>query len=171
MVNFATGSIAGSSGSVSFTGIERVVAGNFNDSLTGAAGGQNLAGQNGNDTLWGAAGADTLWGGTGNDAFVFREMGSANADRVSDFASGQDKLQLDDSAFTAIGALGNFAASDARFWASSTGVAHDANDRVLYNTSTGQLYYDADGNGGGAAQLVATLTTIPSIGATDIQVI
>ena len=171
VVNFATGSIAGSSGSVSFTGIERVVAGNFNDSLTGAAGGQNLAGQNGNDTLWGAAGADTLWGGTGNDAFVFREMGSANADRVSDFASGQDKLQLDDSAFTAIGALGNFAASDARFWASSTGVAHDANDRVLYNTSTGQLYYDADGNGGGAAQLVATLTTIPSIGATDIQVI
>ena len=94
-----------------------------------------------------------------------------NADRVSDFASGQDKLELDDAAFGAIGAMGNFAAGDARFWASSAGVAHDANDRVLYNTSTGQLYYDADGNGSGAAELFATLTTKPIIAATDIVVI
>jgi Ca2+-binding RTX toxin-like protein len=42
---------------------------------------------------------------------------------------------------------------------------------VIYNTSTGALYYDADGNGSGAAQLVATLTTIPSLSATDIAVI
>jgi len=166
-----SGRITGSGGITSFLGIERVVAGNFNDQLGGNAAAQNLAGQAGADTLWGAGGADTLWGGTGNDAFVFREMGSANADRVSDFASGQDKLQFEDAAFTAIGALGNFATSDARFWASSTGAAHDASDRVLYNTTTGQLYYDADGNGGGAAQLIATLTNSPAIAATDIAVI
>jgi len=80
-------------------------------------------------------------------------------------------VQLQDTAFAGIGAMGNFAAGDARFWASSTGTAHDANDRVLYNTSTGQLYYDADGNGGGAAQLFATLTNSPAIVATDIAVI
>ena len=77
-------------------------------------------------------------------------MGTANADRISDFASGSDKLQLDDAAFTAIGAMGNFAAGDARFWASHPAARrHDANDRVVYNTSTGQLYYDADGSGSG----------------------
>ena len=172
VVDFGAGTITGgAAGTMSFSNIERIVTGNFNDVLNGNAAAQNLTAQNGNDTLWGAGGADTLWGGAGNDTFIFREMGTANADRVGDFTSGQDKLQLDDAAFTAIGALGNFAASDARFWASSTGAAHDANDRVLYNTSNGQLYYDADGSGGGAAQLVATLTTIPAIAATDIAVI
>ena len=38
----------------------------------------------------------------------------------------------------------------------------------LYNTSTGQLYYDADGSGAGAAQLVATLDGAPALAATDI---
>ena len=173
VVNFNAGTISGGfpGGSVSFTGIERVVGGNFNDSLSGSAGSQNLAGQGGADTLTGGAGNDTLWGGTGNDAFVFNGMGTANADRISDFASGQDKVQLEDGAFTAIGATGNFAAGDARFWASSSGLAHDANDRVIYNTSTGQLYYDADGNGGGAAQLFATLSGAPGIVATDIAVV
>ena len=172
VVDFGTGTITGgSSGTISFTAVERVVASNFADSLTGAAGGQTLTGQGGADTLWGGLGVDTLWGAGGNDAFVFREMGSANADRVSDFASGADKLQLDDAAFTSIGAMGNFATGDARFWASSGGAAHDSNDRVLYNTSTGQLYYDADGNGSGAAQLIATVLNAPAVAATDIVVI
>ena len=51
------------------------------------------------------------------------------------------------------------------------GAAHDSNDRVLYNTSTGQLYYDADGSGSGAAQLIATISGNPTIAATDIAVI
>jgi Ca2+-binding RTX toxin-like protein len=172
VVDYGSGTITGgSSGSISFTSIERVVGSNFNDSLTGNTAAQNLTGQGGADTLAGAGGADTLWGGGGNDAFIFRDMGTANADRVSDFISGQDKLQLDDAAFTAIGAMGNFAAGDARFWASGTGAAHDLNDRVMYNTSTGQLYYDADGTGSGAAQHITTLTNITTIAATDIAVI
>jgi Ca2+-binding RTX toxin-like protein len=173
VVNYNAGTITGGSagGSISFSGIERVVGGNFNDSMSGTVGSQNLAGQAGADTLTGGAGNDTLWGGTGNDAFMFNGMGTANADRISDFASGQDKVQLEDGAFTAIGAMGNFAAGDARFWSSGTGTAHDANDRVIYNTSTGQLYYDADGNGGGTAQLVATIAGAPAFVATDIAVI
>jgi Ca2+-binding RTX toxin-like protein len=172
VVNYGTGSITGGSGSISFTSVERVVAGNFNDQLIGAAGGQNLAGQNGNDTLAGGAGVDTLWGGLGNDRFNFREMGSANADRIGDFASGQDKIQLDDSAFTAMGSSGNLVANDPRFFAAAgASSGHDVNDRVIYNTSTGALYYDSDGSGSGASQLVATLTTIPTLSATDIAVI
>ncbi len=175
VVNFNAATITGGSagGSITFTGIERVVGGNFNDSLSGTVGSQTLTGQAGADTLTGGAGNDTLWGGGGaGDTFIFREMGSANADRVSDFTSAVDKIGLDDSAFTVIGASGNFAAGDARFAAGAGFTSgRDASDRVVYNTSTGSLYYDADGSGAGAAQLIATLLGNPAIAATDIAVI
>ena len=172
-VDFGSGTITGgSSGSISFTNIERILTGNFNDTLTGNGASQTLTGQGGADTIWGAGGTDTLWGGTGTDAFVFREMGTANADRISDFASGSDKLHLDDAAFGAIGAMGNFATSDARFKMNSSGTATETNDRVVFNTSTGQLYYDADGSGSGAAaQLIATVQAGATVAAADIVVI
>ena len=172
VVDFAAGTITGgSSGTISVTGIERAVTGNFNDSLTGNAAGQTLTGQGGADTLWGAGGIDTLWGGAGADRFIFRETGSANADSVRDWASGSDKVALDNSPMSALGATGNFASGDARFKANSTGTATDTNDRVVYNTSTGSLYYDADGSGSGAAQLIATFSGNPAVAATDIVVI
>jgi Ca2+-binding RTX toxin-like protein len=155
----------------SFTSVERLIGSSFADSLGGTAGANNLTARGGDDTLTGAGGADTLWGGQGADRFEFREMGTANADRIADWASGSDKVALDDAAFTSIGAMGNFTAGDARFWSSSSGTAHDANDRVIYNTSAGSLYYDADGNGAGAAQLIATFTGNPAVAATDITVI
>ena len=172
-VDFVAGTITGgSSGTISFTNLERILTGNFNDTLTGNGASQTLTGQGGADTIWGAGGTDTLWGGTGTDAFVFREMGTPNADRISDFASGTDKLHLDDAAFSAIGAMGNFAASDARFKTNSSGTATETNDRVVFNTSTGQLYYDADGSGSGAApQLIATVQAGASVAAADIMVI
>jgi Ca2+-binding RTX toxin-like protein len=71
----------------------------------------------------------------------------------------------------ALGADGDFVAGDVRFWASSTGTAHDANDRVIYNTNTRSLYYDADGDGPGAAQLIATVQAGATVVATDISVI
>ena len=169
-VSFSGGTLSGGF-SGTFASMERVLGSNLDDSLIGGAWGQNLAGQGGVDTVWGASGVDTLWGGGGADAFVFREMGSANADRISDWASGSDEVHLDDSAFTSIGALGDFAASDARFNANSTGTATDTSDRVVYNTSTGQLYYDADGSGGGARELIATFTGNPTVAATDFSVI
>ena len=172
VVDFGAGSITGGSpGTISFTAVERVVAGNFNDSLSGTAGGQTLTGMGGADTLWGAGGIDVLWGGSGADTFVFREVGSANADSVRDWTSA-DQVALDNAVMSALGAEGTFAASDGRFWAAAGATAgHDANDRVVYNTSTGSLYYDADGNGSGAAQLIATFSGNPAVAATDITVI
>jgi hypothetical protein len=49
-------------------------------------------------------------------------------------------------------------------------VAQDANDFVLYNTSNGQVSYDADGNGPGAAVAFATLFGSPKIDANDVDV-
>jgi Ca2+-binding RTX toxin-like protein len=170
VVDFVAGTITGGgSGTISFTGVERVVAGHFNDSLRGNAAAQTLTGEGGADTLWGAGGVDTLWGGAGTDTFIFRETGTANADRINDWASGSDTLLLDGSVMSALGANGDFAAGDARFWSSASGVAHDADDRIIFNTTTRQVFYDADGNGSGAAQLIATLSNATLV-ATDIAV-
>ncbi|HEX6691306.1 MAG TPA: M10 family metallopeptidase C-terminal domain-containing protein [Burkholderiales bacterium] len=176
-VNLAAGTMSGGgdggTGSATLTSIENAVGGNFNDVLTGNAAANFFFGGNGNDTLTGAGGNDRLQGGAGNDAFVFNAApGSANSDVVVDFATGVDKLQMENSVMTAIGAAGNFASGDVRFWAAAGATSgHDANDRIVYNTSNGTLYYDADGSGAGAAQLIATLQGQAALAATDIAVI
>jgi hypothetical protein len=57
------------------------------------------------------------------------------------------------------------------FRSSSTGAANDDNDYFLYNTTTGALFYDADGNGSGVATQFASLTTKPNLTANDIIVV
>jgi Ca2+-binding RTX toxin-like protein len=130
--------------------------------MTGNAGNNYLEGRGGNDTLAGGAGTDTLVGGADRDTFVFAETG---ADRVSDFVSGIDRIGLEDSVFAGIGGTGFFRAG------AGLSSGQDGDDRVIYNTSTGQLYYDADGAGGGAGQLVATLANAPGLSASDITVV
>ena len=152
-----------------------------NDFLYGDSGADRLVGGTGNDTLYDNAGNDWLEGGAGNDSLngggdqdsmVFREFGAANADTVSGFAGGWDDVRFDHNAFANIGAVGEFSAGDGRFYAAAgASGGHDAGDRLVYNTSTGQLYYDADGSGGGAAQLVATFEGAPAVTATDVWVI
>lgn len=172
LVDFSAGTVSGGAGSVVFSGIERVVATFGDDHLIGAAGAQNLSSVGGNDTLEGGAGNDWLWGGGGADRFVFHEAGAANADNIGDFSGTLDKIVLDATVMTALGAEGEFTAGDGRFWAAAGATSgHDADDRVIYNTSTRGLYYDADGNGSGAAQLIATVQAGAAIAATDIVVI
>jgi serralysin len=170
-VNFAAGSIEGAR-TGSFTAVERLLAGNGNDHLVGAAGGQNLSGRSGNDTLAGAAGVDTLWGGAGADQFIFAENGNANADLLYDFTSGSDKVVADNSAMAALGAEGNFATGDSRFRAGAgITTGQDGDDRLIYNTSTGSLYYDADGSGSGGSLLVVTLQGNLTFAASDITIV
>ena len=51
---------------------------------------------------------------------------------------------------------GTLAAS--AFRSSTTGLALDASDRIMYNSANGALYSDADGTGAGARVLMATMT-------------
>ncbi|MEA3193574.1 MAG: hypothetical protein QOD26_1907, partial [Betaproteobacteria bacterium] len=132
-----------------------------------------ILGNSGNNVLRTREGNDTVTGGGGRDLFDFTTAASAtNVDTVTDFVSGTDELEFEDAAFTAIGAAGVWAAGDARFWSAAGATSgHDANDRLVYNSSTGALYYDADGSGAGAAVQVATLQGTPTVSATDITVI
>ena len=113
-----------------------------------------------------------MTGGAGSDSFVWNDAGTGTRDTVTDFASGTDELLFDNAFFAALGANSAWAAGDGRFWAAAGATAgHDADDRLVYNTSNGNLYYDADGSGAGAAQVIATFQGGVSISASDITVI
>jgi Ca2+-binding RTX toxin-like protein len=106
----------------------------------------------------GGSGSDTLTGGEGSDCFVFSTAASrsTNMDTITDFVSGTDYIQLSKAIFTGLGNAGSLTTD--QFWSGGGVVAaHDATDRIIYNTTSGALYYDADGNGGGAAVVLATL--------------
>jgi Ca2+-binding RTX toxin-like protein len=177
VVDLAAGTLFGGGeagqGSARFTGIDQVIGDGFNDRLSGGAAAETLNGGGGNDTIDGRGGNDALTGGLGADAFVFDTTpGTGNAELVTDFVSATDKLSFDNAVFTALGADGNFVAGDARFAAGAGFTSgRDASDRLVYNTTLGQLFYDADGSGAGAAQLVATFQGHPAITPTDITVI
>lgn len=63
--------------------------------------------------------------------------------------------------FTAFGAANVTLAASAFYKGAGTTVAHDGNDRIVYNTTNGNVYYDADGAGGLQGKLFATLTGSP----------
>ena len=49
--------------------------------------------------------------------------------------------------------------------------AADATDRIVYDSTTGDLYYDSDGVGGAASVKFAALTGAPTLAATDFEVV
>jgi Ca2+-binding RTX toxin-like protein len=177
VVDLAAGTLVGGgtggAGSAQLISIETVVGDAFDDRISGSAAAESLNGGGGNDTLDGRGGIDTLTGGLGADTFVFDTAPSAgNVDQVTDFVSASDRLNFDNATFTALGADGNFVAGDGRFAAGAGFTSgRDASDRLVYDTTTGNLYYDADGSGTGAAQLVATIQGHPTLAAADISVI
>jgi len=70
--------------------------------------------------------------------------------------------------FTQVGAVG---ALTAAAFATGTAAA-DADDRIIYNSANGALYYDADGSNAASAQIqFATLTTGLSVTSADFLII
>ena len=126
--------------------------------MTGLAGNDSLSGSSGNDTLLGGAGNDVLSGGTGFDDFIFdTALGPTNVDVISAYVVADDMIRLDHRIFTGLTAGQDLA--DTAFAANSTGEAVLSTDRIIYQTGTGKLFYDADGAGGAAAVQFARLTT------------
>jgi Ca2+-binding RTX toxin-like protein len=136
------------------------------DTLKGGGGADLLDGGGGGDVLKGDGGDDVLTGGTGADSFVFSTIGPGNVDTITDFTSADDQIGLSGNFFTVLGGsvdAGEFAAND-------SGAPQDADDYLVYNTTTGALYFDADGSDSGVAVQIATLTGHPAIDFTDFFV-
>jgi Ca2+-binding RTX toxin-like protein len=155
-------------------GNDAINGGAGNDAINGGAGNDSLTGEAGNDSLFGGLGNDSLTGGAGSDAFVFDSTPNTrnNLDRISDFVSGTDKIQFAKAIFTNLGSVGALSANE--FYAAANAVRGvDSLDRIIYNTNSGVLYYDADGNGNGAAIQIALIgnPTQTTLVAGDFQII
>lgn len=140
----------------------------FANVLLGNNGSNTLDGSKGNDTLEGGLGNDVLIGGKGLDVFVFdAALGADNVDTLSSFSVQDDTIQLSLSIFDDL--LGAGVLSSSEFFIGSA--AYDADDRIIYNNSTGMLYYDPDGNGVETAIQFATLGTGLSLTVNDFIVV
>ncbi|MBO1903787.1 hypothetical protein KHP60_02470 [Microvirga sp. 3-52] len=143
------------------------------DTLYGLTGNDKLYGLAGNDTLNGGAGKDFLSGGGGSDTFVFdAPFKKGHFDQISDFRSGQDKIQFDLDGLKAFKVkasksdLLDLAKKGKPDKKSSVGLdkvfkegnlekkfftvgttAKDGNDYIVYSKKSGTVYLDADGSG------------------------
>jgi serralysin len=124
--------------------------------LAGNEIGQTITGNAGANRLEGKGGADQLRGLGGADTFVFAtKLGGGNVDAILDFSVPDDRFLLSDAIFTALDP-GTLAAS--AFRANASGLADDDTDRIVYETDTGHVFYDADGSGAAAGIHFATIT-------------
>lgn len=137
--------------------------------LTGNEIAQSIAGNAGSNVLDGKGGSDTLKGLGGKDFFVFSAaLGADNVDTIADFSAADDTIRLENAIFTALtaGALTSSAFKDI------ADGPKDANDRVIYNSATGHLYYDADGSGGAFGNVkFASIANLADLTAADFAVI
>jgi serralysin len=121
-------------------------------SLVGTDIAQELWGNMGGNYLDGRGGNDIIYGIGGFDTFAFTTpLGPGNIDRIYGFR-GDDTILLLGDIFSSIphGTLSPDAFTEGP---AATASSH----RIIYNSSTGALLYDADGSGPGAAIPFATL--------------
>ncbi len=160
--------------------IENVIGSRYgNDRLIGDTGVNRLFGMGGADVLSGGAGGDVLSGGTGldrlagglgNDVFNF-ESKAFGADVIVDFgavAGNNDFLRLSAGGFGGGLVVGALVA--AQYHSGAGHVAATSAVRFMFDATTHDLWFDADGNGAGAAILVADLQATAVFGIADILI-
>ena len=128
--------------------------------MTGNDLGQQITGNAGVNFIDGKLGNDFLFGGNGADTFVFSTALNAatNLDTITDFGAVDDTMQLSNAIFSALG--GTILAAD--FLINTSGVATTAQANIIYNSTNGALFYDADGTGVTAGIQFATLFGAPT---------
>jgi len=138
--------------------------------------GANLIhGTAGNDTISGTSGQDAIYGNGGSNLFILNGPLNGVPDYFMDFNPATDKFAFINTVFTSLWALDPIGSDTFRGGPGVT-AASDHNDHVIYNQTTGELWYDSDGNGATAKVLIAkvepgtvlaytnfkTLTAIPT---------
>ncbi|MGE0052769.1 MAG: M10 family metallopeptidase C-terminal domain-containing protein [Hyphomicrobium sp.] len=150
--------------------IENAIGGSGNDFLKGNIFDNKIQGGPGNDVINGRGGHDVLWGGSGADTFVFNTTLARGAASLPDFNPASETIRLENGLFKALGTATGWLKA-AFFYAGAA--AHDANDHIIYNKSTGELFYDPDGveRAGQIKFATLTATSKPSLSAADFFVV
>lgn len=165
--------LTGAGGSVTITGVERVVGSNLADTFRGTArgihirggsGDDTITGLNGDDTIEGGVGADRITLGKGEDTLVFFSLGDrTTSDLILDFNVKDDTIQLD--AFSRIipaGVMGEDYLVRGTFDGAPTATA--AHAQWFYERSSGELWLDWDGTGSSyQSTLMATFQNKPNL--------
>ena len=135
------------------------------DVLFGGAGTDTLTGGDGTDVLFGGAGSDRLTGGAGVDIFIFdTALGSTNVDTITDFRAGTDGIVLDLDIFSRL-SEGTLSASAFRAGTS----ASTTSQRIIHDSSTDSIWYDADGSGSQARVLFAKVAAGKALTAASFE--
>jgi Ca2+-binding RTX toxin-like protein len=118
-----------------------------------------IAGSQNGDSIRGGLGGDSLFGGSGADIFVYRSAADStglNFDRLLDFSSAEDKIDLASAVSGSAGTIGSGRLDSASFnsdLAAALDSALGANQAILFNPDSGSfagrrfLIVDGDGDG------------------------
>ncbi|MBB2964476.1 calcium-binding protein [Methylobacterium sp. R2-1] len=148
-------------------GNDVLIGGSGNDTIYGGMGNDIVYGGDGNDTISDLAGNDVIYGGSGSDTFVFAKKDFGTPDYIKDFTVGLDILYIDD--FQGFDDYYDGVLAENMF-KDTTKAPIDADDIMLYNGSTGELFYDVDGGGSAARVLFAILENNIAISHRDIWI-
>jgi Ca2+-binding RTX toxin-like protein len=114
--------------------------------------GNLIAGNKQDNIINGGRGIDRLTGGAGADTFVFNCGGRVNADYLNDFTSGTDRLAIAGDAFgVAAGTTFDYIED----WNNLGSGPAFIREEIYQLAPT--IWFDPDGAGGAAAQLLCTL--------------
>ena len=142
-------------------GNDTLFGGDGEDSLEGGNNRDRLAGGEDDDTLTGGAdidrldggsGDDLLTGGSGRDNFVFNSL-EEGTDTITDFSPQDDTMWFVKEGFDGISTKGMISSQMLRIGSDATTTNH----RFIYNSGSGDLFYDSDGSGSSARVLLAEL--------------
>ena len=151
-------------------GNDYLLGGSGRDSLWGDAGRDILNGGGGDDLLFGGAGSDSIlggggddiiFGGAGADQFRFSNLLSQGLDSIKDYQSGIDKIIISALGFGGGLQAGTIVTAE-QFLETTNSTAITINQRLIYDSTTGGLFFDADGSGLGSSSVqFATLFVDP----------
>jgi len=167
-----------------YISIENVIGSNFRDLITGdhlnnvlegGDGADRLIGLGGDDSLFGGRksdllaggqGDDLLSGGHGRDKFKFSSLRQGGIDVIVDFETQVDRIHV--KRFFGVGlTVGSL--QDSQFTLGTA--ASTTESRFIYDSTTGNLFFDSDGTGGKKQTLFAVLGNQAVLAANDISIV
>jgi Ca2+-binding RTX toxin-like protein len=139
------------------------------DDIYGFGGADKLNGGAGDDNLIGGSGHDVLTGGKGADWFYFiAKPAASSSDVIKDLHRAEsDKIFLERDVFK-LGATFTSSEFKSASNINPNGGVANGTAKILYDSDSGKLYYDADGAGSTIKPiLVATLANHPDLALSD----